>query len=45
LVEQNNGKIWVESEQGVGSSFIMQFPLMQLEPSEYNLVNATATNA
>ncbi|XSG74342.1 ATP-binding protein [Herpetosiphon llansteffanensis] len=45
LVERNNGKIWVDSTQGVGSSFIMQFPMLQLEPSNYDLMKATVANS
>jgi signal transduction histidine kinase len=31
MVEQNQGKIWVESEEGVGSRFIFELPCMKPE--------------
>ncbi|MDA3928537.1 MAG: ATP-binding protein [Prolixibacteraceae bacterium] len=27
FIEKHNGKIWIESEQGVGSQFIFTLPL------------------
>jgi signal transduction histidine kinase len=40
LVEKNEGKIWVESEMGVGTSIIMQFPPVMISETE---VEAIAT--
>lgn len=32
IVEQYEGKIWVNSEEGKGSTFYMSFPIQQLQP-------------
>jgi signal transduction histidine kinase len=34
IAERHGGKVWVESELGKGSIFVLQIPLMQPEESK-----------